>query len=70
MSLKVGDCIYPENVIFSNVNNILKYKPISIIPKSPKGTWWNFNTDQYGELYFVLCANCNWIKRYENKETR
>ena len=28
----------------------------------------SINTEKYN--YQVLCANCNWIKRYENKETR
>ncbi len=24
--------------------------------------------DDHGERYQILCANCNWIKRYENNE--
>ena len=28
----------------------------------------NFDVPKHPELYQLLCANCNWIKRVENKE--
>lgn len=30
--------------------------------------WIKANLDDAKNLYQVLCANCNWIKRYENGE--
>lgn len=27
------------------------------------------NPEKLNQIYQILCANCNWIKRYENKES-
>lgn len=43
----------------------------SIVREVQKRNWWKFYKevalDKEGK-YQLLCANCNWIKRYENKE--
>jgi len=55
MKLKEGTKIYPEVFCFKNINNILKGNPLTVLPKAPKGYWWNFDLDCNTELYFVLC---------------
>jgi hypothetical protein len=39
---------------------------------STRGIYWKIikNPEEARKIYQVLCANCNWIKRHENGESR